>query len=133
MGEQLDVGKLRYGKIFLLMDDDADGHHIATLLLNFFFRHMKKLIDEGHVYLAQPTLSRFDIGKQTCWALDDTDKDKVLATQVKGNAKPNITRFKGLGEMNPPTLKQTTLDPKTRSSLRVQVRGGEELATDTVI
>ena len=133
MGEQLDIGKLRYGKIFLLMDADADGHHIATLLLTFFFRHMKKLIDDGHVYLAQPPLYRIDIGKQTFWALDDSDKDKILATQVKGNAKPNITRFKGLGEMTPEQLKQTTLDPKKRMSLRVCVPQGEELETERVI
>jgi DNA gyrase/topoisomerase IV subunit B len=132
MGETLDVGKLRYGKVFLLMDADADGHHISTLLLTFFFRHMKKLIDNGHVYLAQPPLYRIELGKQTLWALDDSHKDRMLA-EYKGNAKPNITRFKGLGEMNPETLKATTLDPKTRSTLRVRVTAGEELATDTVI
>jgi DNA gyrase/topoisomerase IV subunit B len=132
MGESLELGKLRYGKVFLLMDADADGHHIATLLLTFFFRHMKKLIDEGHVYLAQPPLYRIDLGKQTYWALDDLHLQRILA-EHKGNAKPNITRFKGLGEMNPDTLKMTTLDPKTRSALRVRVRHGEELATDTVI
>jgi len=133
MGEHLELGKLRYGKVFLLMDADADGHHIATLLLTFFFRHMKKLIDEGHVYIAQPPLYRIDLGKQTFWALDDLDKERLLKAHAKGNVKPNITRFKGLGEMNPDTLKMTTLNPKTRSALRVRVRRGEELATDTVI
>lgn len=133
IGEQLDTSKLRYGKIFLMMDADADGHHIATLLLTFFFRHMRGLIDGGHVYLAQPPLYRIDIGKQTHWALDDEDKDRILKTQVKGNAKPNITRFKGLGEMNPETLKLTTLDPKTRSALRVTVPEAELLSTDQVI
>jgi DNA gyrase subunit B/topoisomerase-4 subunit B len=133
MGDTLDLGKLRYGKIFLLMDADADGHHIATLLLTFFFRHMKKLIDGGHVYLAQPPLYRIDIGKQTHWALDDAHRDRILATEAKGNAKPSITRFKGLGEMNPDTLKMTTLDPKTRQALRVRVHGGEELVTDQII
>jgi DNA gyrase subunit B/topoisomerase-4 subunit B len=133
MGETLDLTKLRYGKVFLLMDADADGHHIATLLLTFFFRHMKKLIDLGHVYLAQPPLYRIDLGRQTYWALDDVEKERLLELHAKGNVKPNITRFKGLGEMNPDTLKMTTLDPKTRSSLRVRVRTGEELATDTMI
>ena len=133
MGETLDLAKLRYGKVFLLMDADADGHHIATLLLTFFFRHMKKLIDHGHVYLAQPPLYRIDIGKQTYWALDDLDKERLVKANAKGNAKPSITRFKGLGEMNPDTLKMTTLDPKTRSSLRVRVQSGQELATDQVI
>jgi DNA gyrase/topoisomerase IV subunit B len=133
MGEQLDVSKLRYGKIFLLMDADADGHHIATLLLTFFFRHMKKLIDAGHIYLAQPPLYRIDIGKETYWALDDLHKERLLKQHAKSNSRPSITRFKGLGEMNPETLKMTTLEPKTRAALRVRVPVGEELATDSVI
>jgi DNA gyrase/topoisomerase IV subunit B len=133
MGEGIDLGKLRYGKIFLLMDADADGHHIATLLLTFFFRHMRPLIDQGHLYLAQPPLYRIDIGKQTLWALDDDHKNKLIKSHVKGNAKPNITRFKGLGEMNPDTLKMTTLDPRTRQPLRVTVKDGEQLLTDQVI
>jgi len=132
-GPELDVSKLRYGKIFLMMDADADGHHIATLLLTFFFRHMRGLIDHGHVYLAQPPLYRIDVGKQTFWALDDEHRDRILKTEVKGNAKPSITRFKGLGEMNPETLKMTTLEPKTRSALRVRVPDAERLTTDTVI
>ena len=133
MGETLDLSKLRYGRIFLLMDADADGHHIATLLLTFFFRHMRPLIDHGHVFLAQPPLYRIDIGKQTYWALDDLHKERVLREQVKGNAKPSITRFKGLGEMNPDTLKHTTLDPKSRQSLRVTVKDSELLSTDRMI
>jgi DNA gyrase subunit B/topoisomerase-4 subunit B len=132
MGEQTDLGKLRYGKIFLLMDADADGHHIATLLLTFFFRHMRPLIDHGHVYLAQPPLYRIDVGKQTHWALDERERDRILR-EVKGNAKPSITRFKGLGEMPPETLKTTTLDPKSRIALRVTVKDGEQLLTDQVI
>ena len=132
-GPELDVSKLRYGKIFLMMDADADGHHIATLLLTFFFRHMRGLIDHGHVYLAQPPLYRIDIGKQTFWALDDEHRDRIIKAEVKGNAKPSITRFKGLGEMNPGTLKMTTLEPKTRSALRVRVPDAERLTTDIVI
>jgi DNA gyrase subunit B/topoisomerase-4 subunit B len=133
MGETIDLGKLRYGKIFLMMDADADGHHIATLLMTFFFRHMRPLIDHGHVYLAQPPLYRIDIGKQTYWALDDLHKERLLKANAKANSKPNITRFKGLGEMNPGTLKETTLDPKTRQALRVTVKDGEQLLTDQVI
>jgi DNA gyrase subunit B/topoisomerase-4 subunit B len=124
MNETLDIAKLRYGKIFLLMDADADGHHIATLLLTFFFRYMRPLVDHHHVYLAQPPLYRIDLGKQTFWALDDLHRERILK-EHKGNAKPNITRFKGLGEMNPDTLKQTTLDPKSRQSLRVTVADAE--------
>ena len=133
MGEVMDLGKLRYGKIFLLMDADADGHHIATLLLTFFFRHMRPLIDAGHLFIAQPPLYRIDIGKQTLWALDDLHKERLIKSNAKGNAKPNITRFKGLGEMNPDTLKTTTLDPRSRQALRVTVKDGEQLSTDQVI
>jgi DNA gyrase subunit B/topoisomerase-4 subunit B len=133
MGETFDVAKLRYGKIILLMDADADGHHISTLLMTFFFRHMRPLIDQGHLFLGQPPLYRIDIGKQTFWALDDLHKERLLKTNAKSNSKPNITRFKGLGEMNPDTLKSTTLDPKTRQTLRVTVKDGEQLLTDQVI
>jgi DNA gyrase subunit B/topoisomerase-4 subunit B len=133
MGESLDLSKLRYGKIFLLMDADADGHHIATLLMTFFFRHMRALIDNGHVFLAQPPLYRIDIGKQTYWALDDLHKERLLKQYAKANSKPNITRFKGLGEMNPETLKMTTLDPKSRQTLRVTVKQEELLSTDRMI
>ncbi|MBK9031380.1 MAG: type IIA DNA topoisomerase subunit B [Myxococcales bacterium] len=132
-GPDLDLGKLRYGKIFLLMDADADGHHIATLLLTFFYRHMRTLLDAGHIYLAQPPLFRIDIGKQTYWALDDVHKERLIKQHAKANSRPSITRFKGLGEMNPETLKMTTLDPKLRSALQVRVKPGEELRTDTVI
>jgi DNA gyrase subunit B/topoisomerase-4 subunit B len=133
MGDEINIEKLRYGKIFLLMDADADGHHIATLLLTFFFRHMRPLIDQGHIYLAQPPLYRIDIGKQTHWALDDLHKERILRDNAKGNAKPSITRFKGLGEMNPDTLKSTTLDPKSRKTLRVTVKEIDSLKTDQVI
>nr|HEX4318726.1 DNA topoisomerase IV subunit B [Kofleriaceae bacterium] len=133
MGDEMELGRLRYGKIFLLMDADADGHHIATLLLTFLFRFMRPLIDAGHVYLAQPPLYRIDVGKQTFWALDDAHKERILKTEVRANAKPSISRFKGLGEMPPETLKLTTLDPKTRQTLRVRVKDGEQLLTDQVI
>ncbi len=133
IGESLDLSKLRYGKIFLMMDADADGHHIATLLMTFFFRHMRALIGAGNLYLAQPPLYRIDIGKQTFWALDDLHKERLLKAHAKSNSKPSITRFKGLGEMNPDTLKMTTLDPKSRQALRVTVKDGEQLLTDQTI
>ena len=130
MGAKLDLKKLRYHKIFLLMDADADGHHIATLLLTFFYRYMRPLIDHRFVYLARPPLYRIDIGKKTFWALDEIHKEQILAQNPNG--KPNITRFKGLGEMNPAILKQTTLDPSTRTTLRIAVMEGQELETDRV-
>jgi DNA gyrase/topoisomerase IV subunit B len=131
IGPALDMAKLRYGRVFLLMDADSDGHHIATLLLTFFYRHLRPLIVAGVVHLSQPPLYRIDIGKETYWALDEADRDRILKEKVKGNAKPNIMRFKGLGEMQASDLKATTLDPKHRSSLRVAI--ANELETDRVI
>jgi DNA gyrase subunit B len=126
-GPTLDLSKLRYGKIFLLMDADSDGHHISTLLLTFFFRMLPGLIRNGHVYLALPPLYRIDAGKETYWALDESEKAKVLA-QLPKNVKPDISRFKGLGEMSADELKFTTLDTKKRRLMRVVI-----VATDQII
>src|SRR5512140_732440 len=120
VGADFDIEKLRYGKIFLLMDADADGHHISTLLLTFFWRHLPKLVERGHVYLAQPPLYRIDAAKETHWALDEKERDAILAKLPK-NVKPEIMRFKGLGEMMPEQLKATTLDPERRRALKVTV------------
>jgi DNA gyrase subunit B len=120
VGEKFDLRGLRYGKIILLMDADADGHHITTLLLAFFFRHMTELIRKGFVYIAQPPLYRIDIGKETFWARDDAHKEEILANG-RANAKAEITRFKGLGEMLPATLASTTLDAKNRILLIVSI------------
>ena len=128
-GKQFDASKLRYHKICLLMDADSDGHHICTLLLTFFYRHMRELIDRGHVFIAQPPLYKVEVGKQVHWALSDAERDRVLGT---ANGKTVIVqRFKGLGEMNPPTLKQTTLDPAQRRLLRVAI-GDAEAAEQTI-
>ncbi|HYS10113.1 MAG TPA: DNA topoisomerase IV subunit B [Myxococcales bacterium] len=129
IGEDFKPGNLRYGKIFLLMDADSDGHHISTLLLTFFYRHMRQLILNGSVFIAQPPLYKIEIGKDTYWALDDPDRARILKEHGKGNAKPNIMRFKGLGEMTADELKATTLDPRRRLSLRVTIP--EEAALDT--
>ncbi|HJL14542.1 MAG TPA: DNA topoisomerase IV subunit B [Sandaracinaceae bacterium LLY-WYZ-13_1] len=130
MGKSFDAKKLRYGRVFLLMDADSDGHHIATLLLTFFYRMLPQLVRDGHIYLAQPPLFRIDAGKETHWALDEDDRDRILA-ELPGNVKPKISRFKGLGEMNPDELKETTLDPARRRALRVVI--DEELETDETI
>ena len=111
---------LRYGKIILLMDADADGYHITTLMLDFFFRHMIELIRKGHIFIAQPPLYRIDVGKETYWAKDDADKERILSG-LRTTAKPDITRFKGLGEMPFRTLATTTLDPKSRTILKVHI------------
>ncbi|MEO5730729.1 MAG: toprim domain-containing protein, partial [Byssovorax sp.] len=129
-GKDFDVNKLRYGKIFLLMDADSDGQHIATLLLTFFYRHLPGLLRGGHVYLAQPPLFRVDAGKETFWCLDERERDKVLAGLPK-NAKADISRFKGLGEMPAEDLKATTLDVRRRRVLRVVIEG--ELETDRIL
>jgi DNA gyrase subunit B len=130
VGKDFDLSKLRYAKIFLLMDADTDGHHIATLLLTFFYRHLPGLLRSGHVYIAQPPLYRIDAGKDTHWALDDAEKERVLASLPK-NVKPDISRFKGLGEMSADELKQTTLDPRRRRALRVVIES--ELEVDRVM
>jgi DNA gyrase/topoisomerase IV subunit B len=119
-GEKFNLAGLRYGKIILLMDADADGHHITTLMMAFFFRHMPELIRKGHVYLAQPPLYRIDVGKDTFWARDDDHKQEIL-DGLRANAKPEITRFKGLGEMPSQTLAATTLDPRNRTLLQVSI------------
>jgi DNA gyrase/topoisomerase IV subunit B len=119
-GEKFDINGLRYGKIILLMDADADGHHITTLMLAFFFRHMTELIRKGHVYLAQPPLYRIDVGKEKYWARDDAHREEILAG-LRANAKPEVSRFKGLGEMDPKELAETTLDPRHRTLLQVQI------------
>ena len=130
-GSECDPAKLRYHRLVLLADADSDGHHITTLLLTFIFRHMRPLIEAGRVYLAMPPLYRMDIGKETFWAADDADKQRILKTHAKANSKVEITRFKGLGEMMPKVLWETTLNPKTRRLMRVEI--GDALATDRII
>lgn len=119
-GDKFHYDGLRYGKIILLMDADADGCHITTLLLDFFFRHTPELIRKGNIFIAQPPLYRIDIGKETHWAKDDEHKESILAG-LRANAKVDITRFKGLGEMPFRTLAQTTLDPRYRKLLKVEI------------
>jgi DNA gyrase/topoisomerase IV subunit B len=128
-GKHFDASKLRYHKICLLMDADSDGHHICTLLLTFFFRHMRPLIDQGHVFIAQPPLYKIEVGKQVHWALDDAERDRILKRADGRSAV--VQRFKGLGEMNPATLKETTLDPAHRTLLRVAI--GDEPQTESTI
>ncbi len=130
VGKSFDLSRMRYGKIILLADADSDGHHISTLLLTFLFRHLPQLITAGRVYLAQPPLYRIDIGKETFWALDDAHKELILR-QKAGRATPEITRFKGLGEMMPKVLWETTLNPRTRRLLRVDI--ADQLVTDRVM
>ena len=130
IGVGMNIAHLRYDRVILLADADSDGHHITTLLLTFFYRHMPALIAEGKLFIAVPPLFRIDIGKETYWAADEEDRERILADHVS-RAKPEITRFKGLGEMMPKVLWATTLDPKTRRLLRVEI--DDHLETDQVI
>ena len=132
LGKDFREDRLRYHRIVLLMDADSDGHHISTLLLTFFYRHMRQLITGGYVYLAQPPLFRVQVGKQDHWALDEADKQRILDS-LPPRAKPEITRFKGLGEMNADTLFETTLDPEKRRLLQIIVPDGEQIATDMTV
>jgi DNA gyrase subunit B/topoisomerase-4 subunit B len=134
LGKNFDISRLRYGKVIILADADSDGNHIATLLLTFIYRHMPQLMARGHVFLAQPPLYRIDIGKQTHWALDDAQRDGILSKNGApgpGRPTPEITRFKGLGEMMPKVLWETTMNPKTRRLLRVEIV--DQLVTDRII
>jgi DNA gyrase/topoisomerase IV subunit B len=122
-GEQFDLGRLRYGKIFINCDADVDGFHISTLLLTFFYRYMRELIDKGHVYLAQPPLYRIQTreGKKRriYYAYREEEKEKLLKRLSAREA--TIQRFKGLGEMNAAELKETTMDPERRIALQVTI------------
>ncbi len=122
IGEDFDVSKLRYHKVVLMADADSDGAHIRTLLLTFFFRHMRELIDNGHLYIAQPPLFRVQAGRQKPqWLYSEADLESFLDRQKEGGKKVAIQRFKGLGEMNADQLWDTTMDPDARTLLRVQV------------
>ncbi|MFW6032004.1 MAG: DNA gyrase/topoisomerase IV subunit B [Phycisphaeraceae bacterium] len=130
-GKDFNIKKLRYQRLILLADADSDGHHITTLLMTFLFRHLRPLIEEGRVYLAVPPLYRIDIGKETHWAADDADRARILKKHASNGKKVDITRFKGLGEMMPKVLWETTLNPKTRRLLRVDI--ADALETDRVM
>lgn len=130
IGKSFDISKMRYDRLILLADADSDGHHITTLLLTFLYRHMPGLIADGRVFIAVPPLYRIDIGKETFWAADEEDRERILAKSDK-RSKPEITRFKGLGEMMPEVLWDTTLNPATRRLLRVEI--DDHLETDRVM
>ena len=123
-----DLSKLRFGKICILADADSDGLHIATLLCALFVRHFPKLVREGHVFVAMPPLYRIDVGKQVFYALDDAEKegilDRIEAEKIRG--KVNVQRFKGLGEMNPLQLRETTIHPDTRRLVQLAMEPGDE-------
>jgi DNA gyrase subunit B/topoisomerase-4 subunit B len=132
IGKDFTADRLRYHKIILLMDADSDGHHIATLLLTFFYRYLRPLIEDGYVFLAQPPLYKIEAGGRTHWASDDAEKEAILA-KLPARYKVEISRFKGLGEMMPKTLYNTTLAPDKRRLLKVTIPEGDRLETEQVI
>ncbi len=124
-----DLSALRYGKICILADADSDGQHIATLLCALFLRHFRPLVANGHVYVAMPPLYRIDAGKNVYYALDDAERDQTLKKIESGKetkAKPVVTRFKGLGEMNPSQLRETTMDPRTRRLVQLTIAAKDD-------
>jgi len=127
--DSTDLSGLRYGKICILADADSDGLHIATLLCALFVRHFRTLVEQGHVYVAMPPLFRIDVGKEVYYALDEGEKqgilDRIEAEKKRG--KVNVQRFKGLGEMNPLQLRETTMDPNTRRLVQLTIEDAEEM------
>ena len=127
-----DLSQLRYGKVCILADADSDGLHIATLLCALFLRHFPKLVQQGHVYVAMPPLYRIDLGKEVFYALDESEKEGVLDRLKGKKGKPNVQRFKGLGEMNPMQLRETTMDPNTRRLVQLTYELGEDNGSQTL-
>ncbi|MWN90961.1 DNA topoisomerase IV subunit B [Gilliamella sp. Pra-s65] len=121
-----DLSQLRYGKICILADADSDGLHIATLLCALFVRHFRAMVEHGHVFVAMPPLYRIDLGKEVHYALDEEEKEGILEQLKRKKGKPNVQRFKGLGEMNPLQLRETTMDPNTRRLVQLSLDDVEQ-------
>ncbi len=130
IGSEFDISKLRYGKVIIMADADVDGSHIRTLLLTFFFRFMRPLIEEGHVYIAQPPLFKVSRGKKVYYAFSDAERDRYIAELTENGGKAEVQRYKGLGEMDPEQLWETTMDPATRTMLKVDMK--DAVAADEV-
>ena len=119
VGERFDIARLRYGRVVIMTDADVDGAHIAALLMTFFYRELPELVRQGRIFLAQPPLYRLQAGGKSVYAKDDADKERLLKREFKANQKVDVSRFKGLGEMPPASLKETTMDPRRRTLLKV--------------
>jgi topoisomerase-4 subunit B len=132
-GEKFDLARLRYGRIVIMTDADVDGAHIAALLMTFFYKELPELVRQGRLFLAQPPLFRLQTAGRTVYARDDADRERLLKKEFKANQKVDVSRFKGLGEMPPAALKETTMDPKRRTLLRVVLPVEERARTSELI
>ncbi len=133
VGDRFDRAKLRYGRVIIMTDADVDGAHIASLLMTFFYRELPELVRHGHVYLAQPPLYRLTQGAKSVYAMNDADLERKTKREFKAGSKVDISRFKGLGEMPPMQLKETTMDPRKRTLLKVVASPDERAATNTLV
>ncbi len=132
-GDRFDRARLRYGRVIIMTDADVDGAHIASLLMTFFYRKLPELVRHGHLYLAQPPLYRLTQGAKSVYAMSDRDKDRAIARDFKPGAKVDVSRFKGLGEMPPASLRETTMDPAKRTLLKLVAAPEERAATSGLV
>ena len=133
VGDRFDIARLRYGRVVIMTDADVDGAHIAALLMTFFYKELPELVREGRVFLAQPPLYRLQAGGVSVYAMDDADRERVLKARFKANQKVEVSRFKGLGEMPPASLKETTMDPRRRTLLRVVLPAEDRARTSDLV
>ncbi len=133
VGDRFDRGKLRYGRVIIMTDADVDGAHIASLLMTFFYRELPDLVRHGHVYLAQPPLYRLTQGAKSVYAMDEADREVKTKREFKAGVKVEVSRFKGLGEMPPSQLKETTMDPSKRTLLKVVALPEERAKTNELV